>query len=205
MGADAVNGGNGNDNRHVVKPKKDLTGMVFGALRVLGLSDRLGSRGKRLVPLWECECECGEITYKATDTLTNKDRNSCADCAKDYIAGEMRKGAGYMDGTQISKIHGRPKESGNLSGVRGVYFDGGRYRARLKFKGKLYNLGSFENLEDAVKAREEGEREIYGAFLETVQGEGQKRDRLPLDEQIQNAQSMCSTVACVSEKENIER
>ena len=57
--------------------------------------------------------------------------------------------------------------SDNFSGVRGVYFERktGKYRARLKFQGKLYNLGSFTRLEDAVKARQRGEEEIYGKFL----------------------------------------
>ena len=79
-----------------------------------------------------------------------------------------RENLGFEGGTQITKISRRKEASENFSGVRGVYFErkAGRYRARLRFCGKLYNLGSYANLEDAIKARRRGEEEIYDKFLE---------------------------------------
>ena len=67
----------------------------------------------------------------------------------------MRAEAGYVDGTQISRLSGdRPNVTGT-SGARGVYLDRrtGKWRARLRFKGKLMDFGSFSSFEDAVKAR----------------------------------------------------
>lgn len=130
-------------------------------------SDKYGSRGKRQTQLWKCQCECGAITYKATGTLTNPDISMCQVCAGAYAAEKARANAGFEAGTQISKIKDISDSSDNLSGVRGVYLDRktGRYRARLKFQGKLYNLGSYANIEDAIKARKRGEEEIYGGFL----------------------------------------
>lgn len=177
-----------NDDIHIVKPKKDLTGLKFGALTVLSLSDRLAPRGKRLVPLWTCECECGAITYKATDTLTNKDRNSCVDCANLYNAQKMRESAGFRDNTQVSKITNIKRESQNQSGVRGVYYDNGHYRARIKFKGKLYDLGRYENLADAIRAREEGEKRFYGEYLDSIQDAPSSPDKPSLDDQISCAE-----------------
>lgn len=51
--------------------------------------------------------------------------------------------------------------------MRGVFLNRktGKYRARLKFRGKLYNLGCYTMLEDAVKARRRGEEEIFDTFL----------------------------------------
>ena len=59
----------------------------------------------------------------------------------------------------------------NTSGCRGVYYDPktNRYRARLKFQGRLMNFGSYERFEDAVKARQQAEEEIFGKFLETLE------------------------------------
>ena len=74
---------------------RDLAGQRVGHLTVLERSDRYGSRGKRKVPLWKCLCDCGAITYKATDTLTNPALSMCADCAAKYAAEKMRAGAGY--------------------------------------------------------------------------------------------------------------
>jgi len=146
---------------------RNLEGQKIGKLTVIKRSDKYGPRGKRKTQLWECRCECGAITYKATDTLTNPDISMCQACAGVYSAEKARANAGFEAGTQISKIKDRPGTSHNLSGVRGVYLDRktGRYRARLKFQGKQYNLGSFTHLEDAVKARKRGEEEIFGTFL----------------------------------------
>ncbi|MBQ8551426.1 MAG: hypothetical protein IJ428_01275 [Clostridia bacterium] len=153
------------------KHTNDLTGQKIGKLTVLERSDKYGSRGKRKAQLWKCQCECGAITYKATDTLTNPDISMCQECAGKYGAQRARENAGFEGGTQISKIKNCLDTSDNFSGFRGVYRDGktGKFRARLKFKGKLYNLGSFSSLEDAVKARKRGEEEIFGKFLDDIE------------------------------------
>ena len=140
-------------------------------LTVIGRSEKYGPRGKRKTQLWECRCDCGAITYKATDTLTNPDISMCQDCAKKYAASRARAGAGYFKGTQISRITNFDPSSTNTTGVRGVYYDGktDRYRARITFKGKQYSLGSFVSKEDAIKARQEGEKAFFAPFLESVE------------------------------------
>ena len=149
------------------KHRNDLTGQRIGKLTVIERSDQYGSRGKRQTKLWKCLCDCGASTYKATDTLTNPDISMCQDCAAKYAITHARANLGFESGTQITKIKKRSEVSENLSGVRGVYLDRktGKYRARLKFQGKLYNLGSFALLEDTVKARRKGEEEIFDKFL----------------------------------------
>ena len=150
--------------------KENLIGRRFGKLEVIGRSDKRGSRGARTVPLWECRCECGAICYKATDTLTNPDLSMCNECVGKYAGEKMHEKAGFVDGTQISKITSTKLNATNTSGSRGVYFDKntGKWRARLKFKGKLMNFGSYINFEDAVKARKAAEQEYYGEFLEQI-------------------------------------
>lgn len=156
----------------------DLTGVVFGRLTVLGRSEKRSPRGKRTTPLWECKCTCGNITYKATDTLTNPDESMCQECAGRNAAKKARANAGFVAGTQITKIKTPSGKSDNLSGVRGVYLDPktGKYRARLKFRGKIYNLGCYTLLEDAVKARQRAEEDIFGKFLDSYQGKHPSTD-----------------------------
>ena len=146
----------------------DLTGRQFGSLTVLEFSDKRGSRGNRTVPLWKCICDCGEITYKATDTLNSRKYVSCAKCAAKKASTRMRESAGFVDGTQVSRIKSNKLSSSNTSGARGVYFEKKtqKWRARLKFKGKLMNFGSFNNFEDAVKARRAAEELYFGEFLD---------------------------------------
>lgn len=152
------------------KKSPDLTGQTFGKLMVLGRSEKRNSRGARTTPMWECQCECGNITYKATDTLKNEEESMCSECQGKFAASIMRVAAGYVGGTQISRIKSDKLISTNTSGCRGVYYDKktNKYRARLKFKGKIMNFGSYENFEDAVAARKAAEQEYYGSFLEEI-------------------------------------
>lgn len=157
-------------------PTKDnMIGRRFGKLEVIGRSDKRAPRGTRTIPLWECRCDCGAITCKPTDVLTNSRISMCNDCVGKYATSKMREKAGFVDGTQISRIKSDKLIATNTSGARGVYYERktGKWRARLQFKGKTYNFGTYANFEDAVRARKEAEQLIYGEFLE--QNEGARR------------------------------
>ena len=151
--------------------KGDLIGQRFGMLEVIARSDKRGSRGKRSVPLWECRCDCGNITYKPTDKLTSSNKSMCNDCVGKYATEIMREKAGFVEGTQISRIKSDRLIASNTSGARGVYYDKktGKWRARLRFKGQMFNLGVYSKFEDAVKARKQAEEEIFGRFLEEIE------------------------------------
>ena len=81
------------------KHRNDLTGQRIGKLTVIERSDKYGSRGKRQTQLWKCQCDCGAITYKATDTLTNPDISMCQDCAAEYAITQARANLGFEGGT----------------------------------------------------------------------------------------------------------
>lgn len=149
---------------------EDLAQRTFGKLYVLGLSGKRGSRGSISRPLWECRCECGAITYKHADVLKNDEVSMCAACAAKYASAKARQAAGYVGGTQVTKIRKMSPTAANNSGVRGVTYEESsqRWRARLCFKGKDMSFGSFERFEDAVAARKAAEREYFGAFLEEL-------------------------------------
>ena len=152
------------------KRSPDLTGQRFDRLTVLGRADQRNSRGDRTTPMWECRCSCGNITYKATDTLRDPRASMCSACSRQYGAQKAREGAGYLAGTQVSKLVDMRPSAANSSGVRGVTYDkkGNSYRARLNFQGKMINLGSYTKFEDAVRARREAEEEYFGTFLEML-------------------------------------
>ena len=146
---------------------EEMIGKRFGKLEVIALSDKRAPRGNRTVQLWECRCDCGSITYKAKDILNNESVSMCNECAGKYAMDIMRGKAGYTEGTQISKIKSTNTDSHNLSGVRGVYYvkRSNKWRARIKFRGKLINLGTYTTIEEAAKARKRAEDEIFGEFL----------------------------------------
>ena len=147
--------------------RTDLTGRIFGDLTVIRLSDKRSPRGNRTVPLWECKCVCQSTVYRATDTLKRASRPTCAACSGKRNAARAREHAGFFRGTQISKISSNDSKSSNICGFRGVYYDprSGKYRARLKFKGKNLNFGYYSSFDDAVRARKAAELEYFGAIL----------------------------------------
>ena len=116
--------------------------------------------------LWKCQCDCGNITYKATDTLTGSRNCSCAECAGRRNAAKARENAGFVDGTQLCKLTGEEPSMPHDGKCRGVYYDKKRnlYEAAIKFRGKRTRLGYFRRFEDAVKARQAAEQEIFGGF-----------------------------------------
>ena len=58
----------------------------------------------------------------------------------------------------------RGKPNNNTSGFKGVYLDSwtGKWRAELKLNRKKISLGRFVEIEDAIKARLDGEKLYYG-------------------------------------------
>lgn len=152
------------------KKLHDLTGRHIGKLTVICRSDQYAKRGNRQVRLWKCVCDCGNITYKATDTLSSGAENSCASCAQKMNAACARQNAGFAYGTQLAKIRDMTPSAANTSGCRGVYYDRkrGYWEAQIKFRGQRTRLGYYKRFEDAVAARKKAESIIFGGFLESL-------------------------------------
>lgn len=66
-----------------------------------------------------------------------------------------------QENTMNHKIH-----KNNTSGKSGISYrkDSNKWRARLWFKGKCYSLGSFNSYEEAVKFRNNKEKELFKEF-----------------------------------------
>ena len=137
----------------------DLTGRRFGRLVVLGPEE--GKRG-----YWRCRCDCGNEVVCYKEYLYGGSTRSCGCLVAETRKENVKKAMHFVDGTCVERISSKRTSANNTSGCRGVYRrnDSG-WRACIGFQGKLHNLGSFQNYEDAVKARKEAEEQIYGSFL----------------------------------------
>lgn len=147
----------------------DLTGHVIGRLTVLGRASH-SSKEESSAVLWQCRCTCGAILLRTADTLTDDKERSCLACAQKSSASTALNAAGFVDGTQLSKLKDMTPGIANTSGCRGVYYHKKQKKwcARLRFRGKLMSFGSYDCYEDAVKARQRAEEEIFGTFLEEM-------------------------------------
>ena len=81
----------------------------------------------------------------------NRKKNDC-----------RKKNLRYASPTENSYNITTPKN--NSSGFIGVAKRKNKYRSRIKVNGKIINLGTYSNLEDAIIARLKAEKEYFGDF-----------------------------------------
>ena len=136
----------------------DLTGHRFGRLTVISPAGD---------GYWRCLCNCGKecVTYK--ENLTRGNTKSCG-CLQDEKRREnMKKAIHFVDGTCVERIACKKLFSNNRTGYTGVCeIRNGKFRSFIGFKNKTYNIGTFTELKEAVKARKEKEAELFESFLE---------------------------------------
>ncbi len=147
--------------------ERDLSGQVFGNLH---LKTKTKKNGRTY---YLCLCGvCGKTFLKREDSVLSATSCGC-DRQKATIIAMHEKG--FVDGTQPAKIKlDKLPSKSNKSGIVGVNWDKsrGKWQASLRFKGKKYNLGRFDNLQDAIDARKIAEKEIFGNFIEWYENKG---------------------------------
>lgn len=79
-----------------------------------------------------------------------------------------------------SRMNNKTINKNSATGYNGVsQLKNGQYRAYINFQRKQYNLGSYDSLDDAVKARKQGEEIMYQPYLEKNAGwEERVKERL---------------------------
>ena len=140
---------------------KDISGQTFRELTAVEPTDR--RKGTSVV--WLCRCSCGNLAEASQGDLVSGSSVSCG-CVNDEHRKNLYRYSHHVDGTCIESLERCALRSDNKTGYTGVsHYDGGRYRANITFKGKRYYLGTFETLEEAVRAREHAKEDLHGEFL----------------------------------------
>jgi len=89
---------------------------------------------------------------------------SCG-CQKKENDLKLQENLTRVDGTSIDHIRSQTIPASNTTGYRGVYLIRGKYVAKIVFQQKQYHLGSYKDIDDAVKARRKAEILV---FVETA-------------------------------------
>jgi len=148
-----------------VKHRKDITGQTFGRLTAIRPSEKSCHTGV----IWECECSCGnEVLLPTSRLLCGKTRScgcfqvdtftqSCNDLAERVL----------VEGTRLTALIMKVPKN-NTSGVKGVSWikESQKWKTVIKFQGKVIQLGRFEDIEDAIKARQKAEEKYFKPILE---------------------------------------
>ena len=120
--------------------------------------------------IWRCRCECGNIKDILSTSLITGNTLSCGcyqkEAAKKSLI-EIRRKI-QVDSTNLALIASNKLRSNNTSGVQGVYYNKQRKRwhSYIRCQGKNHFLGTYENFEDAVKARKEAEEKYFKPIIE---------------------------------------
>ena len=138
--------------------KYDLTGRRFGLLVAQSATrDRAGNVA------WLCQCDCGNSSVVAANSLTRKRGTRSCGC----LHTKQHKTLAAF-GTAPARIASSKINKNNSSGFKGVSFNSlrGKWIAYIYFQQKRYFLGYYDNKNDAAEARRQAELNIYGPFLE---------------------------------------
>lgn len=149
-------------------PLKDFVGKHFGQLSVVEYAGKQAGMHR-----WRCICDCGKETVVGQTLLQNGKTKSCG-CLQASVIRENMK---LYDGTSVTILESRRKKriSSNTSGYTGVYRQkrSGKWNAQITLKGRTYYLGSFDQIEDAIKARQRGEK-MHADVLERYYGDSER-------------------------------
>ncbi len=163
----------GQPNLCIPKPlKNNLTGKVFGYLTVLELTDKKYRKDN----VWRCVCKCGnEIEVPAT-SLMSGNTTSCG-CLNVEILQYINR---YVEGTSLRQaLDDKMVNPNSLSGFVGVQPKRGRWTAHITYKGVRYNLGTYSNIEDAVKARARAKERVMEDALILYEESNEKYSEIP--------------------------
>lgn len=146
---------------------KDLVGKRFGKLVVQKYAGKLAGMHR-----WKCLCDCGNETVVGQTLLQSGKTKSCG-CLQKQVYQDNFK---FIDGTSVSRLeHADKLSASNTSGYNGVYQNKktGKWAAQITLRGKTTYLGSYNKIEDAVKARRDAEK-LYDEILDWYYAENKK-------------------------------
>lgn len=171
----------GCQRKKFLRDSANVKGKKFGILTALHPTGEGGNYGKEL---WLCKCECGN-TIKVTPNYLNWGFVTHCGCLSIGISGHKyitRKknkwqARPFVDGKHVylgvfekledavqackDMTRGSGLSSKNTSGYTGVARAGNKWRAYIGYQKKRINLGSFDNIEDAIAARKDAEKKYY--------------------------------------------
>ena len=141
--------------------KEDITGESYDRLTALHPTEERDDNGS---VVWEFQCECGNIikmsVYRfrkgkvhSCGCLYNESRKDCITYRKDFV-----------NNTSLSAIvAAKTPSKKNTSGHTGVYLDkrSQMWQAYINYKKRRYYLGSYKDINDAIRARKEGEAKLH--------------------------------------------
>ena len=156
------------DAKRIQEAVEKYEGKQLGGLTVMRIEGIRSHYGHETV-MAECRCgKCGKTFSAPLLRVKTGQKKECSECSqKNLEAGHRISTMSSKGGSSIQSVNpGRATNRNSSTGIRGVapYGKTGKYRAYIHFRKKQYHLGIFDSMEEAVEARKEAEKKIYGEF-----------------------------------------
>lgn len=159
----------------------DLTGQRFGKLTVI---ERAGITNGGSA-LWRCSCDCGNEKITRATTLRRGEVTSCG-CLANILIEEARTDLltnKTIDGVQVPRLTQKVR-SDSGTGHKGISRRCRKgkviYEVYISVKKIRKYIGTFSDLDKAVRAREKAEKEYHAPYikaLEEKENENQNEQR----------------------------
>ena len=149
----------------------ELKNQIINGITLLEKTDKK----RRGAILWKCRCFCGNIFFTEAYRIKNGEISSCGCKRKVFRKDNFEKARkelskGFKDGTFINLISNNKIRKNNKSGITGISIRHNKYSTsyivRICVKGKNIRIGTFRDIEKAIKARKEAEEKYYKPILE---------------------------------------
>lgn len=123
--------------------RKDLSGVIFGRLKVIGAASNYRLPSGKSVTMWNCQCECGKEITTMADSLLSERTKSCG-CLNDDMR-RARATHGCTRSTEFNTYHNMMRRCYDPKSDHFKYY-GGRgiivcERWRSSFKKFLEDMG----------------------------------------------------------------
>ncbi|EHQ62312.1 hypothetical protein PDENDC454_10490 [Paenibacillus dendritiformis C454] len=148
----------------------DLTGQRFGRLNVI---ERAGTTAKGNA-LWRCACDCGNEKIANATLLRRGDIVSCG-CASSEQIDSARTNlltSKSIDGVQVPRLTQKVR-SDSGTGHKGItrrYRNGKEiYEAYISVKKIRKHVGTFSDLDKAIRARDKAEKEYHAPYIKALE------------------------------------
>lgn len=161
----------------------DMVGKKFGKLLVVERAGRTINDNAN----WLCKCDCGKDKVANGTSLRRGDTVSCGCSNKEQMSNAKKVLTidKSIDGVMVPLLTKKVR-SDSGSGHKGIYRRerNGKvtYEPRITIKGKVTYLGVYDNLNDAIKARKQGELEYHQPYIKALEEkENDKRENQRMD------------------------
>lgn len=146
--------------------RQNLKGKQFGNLIAI---EPTKHRSTDRSIYWRCRCKaCGREKEIPANQLKKGVQISCG-CER---ANRLQRTNGYIDGTCLKNVFSDKISKNNTSGHKGVYQKRGKWAAKIQYKKKVYYLGTYDRIEDAIEVRKMAENMVKDdaiTLLEKIQ------------------------------------